>query len=338
MNGFEEVTRGQTARASVERPVIFGESTFSDLLLELADANDRVCYVGVDTMDPAFAEKYPDRAFDVGICEQDEMTVATGLAKAGMVPIVQAWSPFTPMRNYDQLRTSLARHKANVKIVSTATGLVNCSHGATHHDMESLALFRTIPNLIILAPMDEVQLGQAMRTAMKHVGPVVILAPPLLYAPGEEGDDWPEEIPHGTFEIGKSQWVRRGDDASLIAFGPALRYAWAAAVELEKEGIGVGVLNMTSLKPLDTAAVLEAADRTPVVVTVEEQTVIGGLGSAVAETLLEAGRSPRFRRLGIPDQFVENVGDWTDTRRGIGLAVGDVAACVRELSATPTPV
>lgn len=331
MNELKTSDRYQASRAAREVPVIFGESVFSDLLVELADSDDRVCYVGVDTMDPVMARKYPGRVFDVGICEQDEMTLATGLARVGMIPIVQAWSPFTPMRNYDQLRTSLARHKANVKIVSTALGLANCSHGATHHDMESLALLRMIPNLVVLAPMDDVQFASAMRQAMSHVGPVVILAPPLIYAPGHEGADWPEPVNHAPLPVGASEWLRQGADANLIAFGPALRYAWKAALRLAEQGLSVGVVNMCALKPLDAGIVLEAADLSPVIVTVEEQSILGGLGSAVAEVLLEAGRCPRFRRMGIPDVFVEDVGDWTDTRESIGLTVEGVMQCVRQL-------
>ena len=146
---------------------------FTELLIEYASRDSRVCYVGVDTMDVEFQKQFPDRAFDVGIAEQNQLGVATGLANAGMIPIVQAWSPFTPLRNFDQLRTSLARHHSNVKIVTTALGLVNCSHGATHHDMESLALFRTVPGLVILAPIDGVQFEQA-----DHLGAQSQLPPP----------------------------------------------------------------------------------------------------------------------------------------------------------------
>ena len=113
----------------------------TSFMIEYATKDPRACYVGVDTRDLEFQKRFPERSFDVGIAEQDELGVATGLAKAGLIPIVQAWSPFTRLRNFDQLRTSLARHRSNVKIISTAVGLVNCSHGATRHDMESLALF-----------------------------------------------------------------------------------------------------------------------------------------------------------------------------------------------------
>src|ERR1035437_9302384 len=176
-----------TRRAAAE--IALGQNLIplTSLLIEYASRDPRVCYVGVDTMDLEFQKRFPERAFDVGIAEQDQLGVATGLAKVGMIPVVQAWSPFTPLRNFDQLRTSLARHESNVKIVSTAVGLVNCSHGATHHDMESLALFRTVPNLMIFAPRDGQQFEEAFRVAMDHEGPVVLLGPPEIYAPGRDG-------------------------------------------------------------------------------------------------------------------------------------------------------
>lgn len=335
MNDLSQLLRAKTERASIEKPVLFGESVFSKLLLEYAERDNRICYVGVDTMDPIFAQRFPDRAFDVGICEQDEMTFATGLAKAGLVPVVQAWSPFTPIRNFDQLRTSLARHRANVKIITTATGLANCSHGATHHDMESVGLFRIIPNMTVVAPMDERQFEQSFHVAMAHDGPVVIMAPPLLYAPGEESADWPESVDHDVFRIGGSEWLRTGRHATIVAFGPSLHYAWQAAIRLAKSGLDIGVLNMYSLKPLDHSEILRAIVRTGVLVSVEEQSIIGGLGSAVAEVIAESGQAVRFKRLGIPDQFVEDVGDWTQTREGIGLTIGDVCACVQSLCAEP---
>ncbi|MCC7518971.1 MAG: hypothetical protein IT578_07285 [Verrucomicrobiae bacterium] len=298
----------------------------SNLLIEYATQDPRVCYVGVDTMEVPFQKQFPDRAFDVGIAEQDELTVATGLAKMGMLPVVQAWSPFTPIRNFDQLRTSLTRHNANVKIISTALGLANCSHGASHHDMESLALFRVVPNLVVLAPFDARQFAQAFRVAMAHVGPVVILGPPEIYAPGNEGLPAVPRPDAGGFRIGQSEWLRHGRGATLITFGAPLRYAWAAATQLS-----AGLINMCSLKPLDEAAIIQAATESRALVTVEEQNAIGGLGSAVAEVIAERGLRVKFKRLGIPDQFVEDVGDYTETRATINLTAAGVARAVTEL-------
>lgn len=301
------------------------------LLLEYAARDPRVCYVGVDTMEPEFQKRFPDRAFDVGIAEQDELGVATGLAKVGMIPVVQAWSPFTPIRNFDQLRTSLARHRANVKIVTTALGLANCSHGATHHDMESLALFRVVPNLVILAPFDNRQFEQAFRLAMAHVGPVIIMGPPDIYAPGADGLPAVPVPEQRDVQIGRSEWLRRGTDATVVAYGAPLRYAWAAAERLRLEGISVGLINMCSLKPLDEAAIGEAAASAGAIVTLEEQSIYGGLGSAVAEVIAERGLRVRFKRIGIPDQFVEDVGDYTETRASVGLNADGVMRVIRGL-------
>ncbi|HEY3131602.1 MAG TPA: transketolase C-terminal domain-containing protein [Acidobacteriota bacterium] len=325
--------RNTIERATAEIALGVPLTPFTELLIEYASRDPRVCYVGVDTMDVEFQRHFPSRAFDVGIAEQNQLGIATGLAKAGMVPVVQAWSPFTPLRNFDQLRTSLARHHSNVKIVTTALGLVNCSHGATHHDMESLALFRTVPGLVILAPFDGTQFEQAFRVAMDYVGPVVIMGPPEIYAPGRDGLDSLPIQNHPPFEIGKAEWLRHGNDACLITFGPALRYTWLGAERLSQGGLSVAVVNMCSLKPLDCDSILKAATEIQAVLSVEEQTVIGGLGSAVAEVIAESGVAVRFKRMGIPDQFVENVGDWTETREGIGLTASQVVRAVKELLA-----
>jgi len=306
-------------------------NSFSELLCAHAERDPRICYVGVDTMDAAFQRRFPERAFDVGIAEQNELGIATGLARMGMIPVVQAWSPFTPLRNFEQLRTYFCRHGSNGKLITTTLGLANCSHGTTHHDLESIALYRVVPNLTVVAAMDDEQFRLAFPVVMAHEGPIVLMGPPEIYAPGSEGLEPLAIPPHGPFRIGVAEWLRRGRDAAIISVGAALRYAWQAAEDLAADGIDVSVVNMCGLKPLDAAAVLEAARTHHAILTVEEQSVIGGLGSACAEVLAEAGAGVPFRRLGIPDQFCEDLGDWTYTRERIGLTRRDVARAVGEL-------
>jgi transketolase len=303
------------------------------LLLEYAERDSRICYVGVDTMDLEFQARFPDRAFDVGIAEQNQLGVATGLAQMGMIPVVQAWSPFTPLRNFEQLRTSLARHRANVKIVTTSLGLANCSHGTTHHDLETLALYRTVPNLTVLAPRDAGQFEQCFRSAIAYEGPVVLMGPAENYAPGEEDLAGIPESNGQCVHIGGAEILREGTDACLVSFGSALQYSWKAAERLADDGLSVTLLNAYSVKPFCAAAVLAAAERHRVLATVEEQSVIGGLGSEVAELLAESDLKPRFRRIGIPDKFIEEVGDWTATRHGVGLDAARVTATVKGLLA-----
>ena len=302
----------------------------SDLLVEYGTADERICYVGVDTVDAAFAAKFPDRVFDVGIAEQNEMTVSAGLAASGMIPVVNAVTPFSPLRNYDQLRTVLARHNSNVKIVARALGVQNISHGATHHDYESLALYLSVPNLVVLAPADAWQFERAFRAAMEIDGPVVFMAPSTTYDPGADG---PMTLDLGDrpFEIGKAEWLREGADAAVVSFGPALRYSMAAADKLADEGVSTGVLNMCSLKPFDTDAVLEAARSYRAILAVEEQTTWGGLGAATGTAIAEAGIATNFRRLGIPDRYMEEIGDYTEMRAMIGLNTDGVAAAAKKL-------
>lgn len=330
-----EFLRDRIARAQNDAPAAISYTGLSmtKMLLEAGEKDPRVCFVGADTMDLEFQQRFPERAFDVGIAEQDQLGVATGLAKSGMIPFVWGWAPFTPIRNFDQLRTSLARHNANVKIITTAVGLVNCSHGATHHDMESLALFRVVPNLLILAPQNQTQFEETFHIALEHDGPVVIMGPAGMYAPGAEGVvDLP--FPDEQVAIGKAQQLRDGSDATIISFGLSLHYVWQAAQRLQRENnLSVGIINMFSLKPLDEKSIIEAVRTTKVLLTVEEQSIIGGLGSAVAEVLAESGIATHFKRMGIPDCFVENVGDWTETRQSIGLDIPGVMRAIRELCA-----
>jgi len=299
-------------------------NSFSELLCHYGELDQRVCYVGVDTMDREFQRRFPDRAFDVGIAEQNELGVATGLARMGLIPIVQAWAPFTPLRNFEQLRTYLCRHNCNAKLVTTTLGLTNCSHGTTHHDLESIALYRTVPNLVVLTAVDDEQFRQAFHAAMKHVGPVVIMGPPEIYAPGADRlTPLPIET-HGTFVIGKAEWVRRGSDATIVSVGHALRYVLDAVDRLQGKGISVSVINMCSIKPFDAECIEEAAKTSKAILAVEEQNINGGLGSAVAEVIAERRLDTYFQRMGIPDQFVEDLGDWTYTRSRVGLTADEV--------------
>jgi transketolase len=298
--------------------------------MEYGSKDDRICYVGVDTIDPAFAEEHAERVIDVGIAEQNEMSVAAGMAWAGMIPIVNAVTPFSPLRNFDQLRTVLARHNCNVKIIARSLGLQNISHGATHHDYESLALYLTIPNLIVLAPAEEWQMEAAFRAAMEVDGPVVIMGPSSTYDPGADGE-MALELGERSFEIGKAEWLSEGTDVAIVSFGPALRYSVQAAKGLDDAGVSAGVLNMCSMKPFDDTAVLHAAKEYKAVLAVEEQTISGGLGAAVGTAIAEAGIGTRFKRLGIPDRYMEEIGDYTEMRAMIGLNAGGVAEAARGL-------
>ncbi|MCY3801440.1 MAG: hypothetical protein OXG46_07655 [Chloroflexi bacterium] len=302
----------------------------SELLFEYGSKDDRVCYVGVDTIDAAFAERHPERVIDVGIAEQNEMAVAAGMAAAGMIPIVNAVTPFSPLRNYDQIRTVLARHDGNVKIIARALGLQNISHGATHHDYESLALYLTIPNLIVLAPAEDWQMEAAFRAAMEVEGPVVLMGPSMTYDLGADGP-MALELGERPFEIGKAEWLSEGADVAIVSFGPALRYSVQAANQLNDSGISAGVLNMCSLKPFDDDAVKHAANNYKAVLAVEEQTIWGGLGAAVGTVIAEAGIGTKFKRLGIPDIYMEEIGDYTEMRAMIGLNAAGVADAAREL-------
>ena len=236
------------------------------------------------------------------------------------------------MRNYDQIRTVLARHDGNVKIIARALGLQNISHGATHHDYESLALYLTIPNLIVLAPAEDWQMEAAFRAAMEVEGPVVLMGPSSTYDLGADGP-MALELGERPFEIGKAEWLSEGADVAIVSFGPALRYSVQAANRLNDSGISAGVLNMCSLKPFDDEAVIHAANNYKAVLAVEEQTIWGGLGAVVGTVIAEAGIGTKFRRIGIPDIYMEEIGDYTEMRAMIGLNAAGVADAATELLA-----
>ncbi|MDP6475540.1 MAG: 1-deoxy-D-xylulose-5-phosphate synthase, partial [Alphaproteobacteria bacterium] len=285
------VVTGEQKRGASKAPSY--TNVFADALIKEAERDEDIVAItaampsgtGIDK----FAEAYPERAFDVGIAEQDELGLATGLAMQGMIPLIQAWAPFTPLRNFDQLRTYLCRHDCNAKIIGWALGLVNNSHGTTHHDLESIALYRVVPNLTVLTAFDDDQFRLAFDAAMSVDGPVVLLGQPEHYAPGADGLEKIALPPQDEFVIGRNQWARRGADFSLVTYGRALGYAWAAADRLEAEGIGAGLINVTSIKPFDEGIIEEAAGAARALLVVEEQSVLGGIGSAVAEIIAERG-------------------------------------------------
>ncbi len=241
-----------------------------------------------------FGDKYPERFFNLGIAEQNMMGVAAGLAISGLTPVASTFSIFGAGRAFEQVRNSICYPHLNVTLALTHNGLTVGEDGGSHQSIEDISLMRSIPGMTVLVPCDAIEMRKALRAAINHPGPVYIRVtrPP---APYFTEDDAP-------FTIGKANTLREGSDITLIATGLMVYQALLAAEQLKKEGISAAVVNMHTIKPIDREAIIAAAKKTGHLITVEDHSIIGGLGSAVAEVLAE-NCPARLRRIGLQDCF-----------------------------------
>lgn len=267
-----------------------------------------------------FKKAYPERFFDCGIAEQNMIGVAAGLAAAGKVPVASSFAMFASGRAYEQIRNSVGYPHLNVKIGATHAGISVGEDGATHQCCEDLALMRTIPGMTVLNPADYVEAGQVLRAAVKMEGPVYMrfgrLAIPTIFDSTYR------------FEIGKGVQLTEGTDVTLIATGLLVGEAIKAAELLKNEGISVRVINMATIKPLDKEIVAKAAAETGLIVTAEEHSIIGGLGSAVAEAVCESTPVPVVR-VGVEDEYGKS-GPAAELLEVFGLCAANLAARVRD--------
>ena len=244
-----------------------------------------------------FGKAYPDRHFDCGIAEGNMMSIAAGLAAAGMVPFASSFAMFAAGRAYEQVRNSIGYPHLNVKIGATHAGITVGEDGASHQCLEDLALMRGIPGMVVMCPADDTEARKAVRAAVKHDGPVYIrfgrAAVPVVF---DEDYD---------FRIGKGSVIREGKDVSIIANGLCVASALEAAEMLAKDGIDAEVVNICTIKPLDEDLIVKTASKTGKVVTAEEHSIIGALGSAVAECLSEKCPTKMYR-IGVRDVFGES--------------------------------
>ena len=255
------------------------------------------------TKTQTFKNAFPDRFFDCGIAEANMTGIAAGLATCGKIPFISSFAMFAAGRNFEQVRNSIGYPQLNVKIGATHAGITVGEDGATHQCLEDIALMRTIPGMTVIVPADDTEVFAAVKAAIEHKGPVYLrfsrAASPVFYDPAEL-----------KFEIGKGITLKEGNDLTIIAAGVEVNYSMEAAEMLEKDGIKARVIDMHTIKPLDADLVLKAAVETGKIFTVEEATVIGGLGSAVAELVSDKNPVP-VHRIGINDVFGES-GPWSE--------------------------
>ncbi len=299
---------------------------YGKALVALGEANEDIVVLSADLSESTrvleFGKRFPERFFNMGVAEQDMIGTASGLALGGKIPFVSTFAIFATGRPWEQVRQSVCLCNRNVKIVATHGGITVGADGASHQALEDIAIMRVLPRMTVIVPADAAETAAATRVIASHVGPVYMRLPrgksPVVHS------DKP------SFRIGKSTLLRSGRDVTIIATGIMVSEALEAATLLEQEdGLEVGVINMSTIKPLDVDAVLMAASSTGAIVTVEEHTVIGGLGSAVAEVLGENMPVP-FKRIGVEDSFGVS-GSPGELLARFGLCSDNIARWVRDV-------
>lgn len=302
--------------------------TSLDAVYELAKRDKRVVFIGSDlgigTL-KQFKAEMPERFFMEGVSEAHLVTMAAGLALEGKVVYINTIATFLTRRCYEQVCLDLSLHHTNVRLIGSGGGVVYAPLGPTHQAIEDIAIFRTLPGMTIVAPCDAEEMKRLMPQTLDWDGP--------MYIRLGKGGDAVVSRPELGFQIGKALLVREGSDALIVTTGITLQPALAAAALLEQSGISAGVLHMHTVKPFDTEALLAQAARVPAILSIEEHTIIGGLGSAVAETLAEAdfNTPKRFKRIGIPDVFPDKYGSQATLLARYGITAEGAVAEVRKL-------
>lgn len=268
-----------------------------------------------------FKKVYPDRFFNVGIAEQNLISVGAGLAAAGKIPFVSSFAMFATGRAFEQVRNAVCYPKLNVKVCATHAGITVGEDGATHQSLEDIACMRVLPNMKVIVPADAVETAAVIRWAAEYKGPVYV----RLGRAGVE-DVTPEGY---VFEPGKSQLLHDGKDVTIIACGAMVGPSVEAVKLLEEAGVSARLVNMASIKPLDEEAIVKAAKETGAIVTVEEHNVYGGLGSAVAEVLVSTTPVP-VERVGVKDTFGES-GTPKELMKKYGLTAEHIVAAAKQV-------
>jgi transketolase len=301
--------------------LIFGEA-----LVELGQSDKRIVVLDADvsssTQTRLFGDAYPDRFFNFGIAEANMVSAAAGLASCGFVPVASSFALFLSLRAAEQVRAQIAFTDLNVKLIGGYAGLSDYADGASHQSVEDLAVMRAIPNMTVIAPGDATQTRLALRASVEHQGPVFLRVSR-------------ESVPHDlmpasaskTFTIGKGIQLREGVDVALITTGTMAETVLEAASQLEAAGVSAAVLHLHTVKPLDECLLIATARACGAMVTVEEHSIIGGLGSTVCETLCQSCPAPVVR-CGIGDCFGES-GNYADILMRAGLDCASITRAAR---------
>ena len=300
-------------------------AAFIRTLSELAEHDRRITLIvgelGFGVVE-SFAERFPKQFLNAGVAEQNMTGIAAGMALSGKVVFTYSIANFPTLRCLEQVRNDVCYHNANVKIVAVGGGFAYGSLGMTHHATEDLAIMRTLPGMVVVAPGDPVEAELATRAVVRDSRPCYLRL-------GRAGE--PTVHPRGvSFQLGRAITVRHGNDLTLISTGGLLHTSVQLAERLAKDGFSARVLSMHTVKPLDTEAVLAAARETRAIITLEEHSVIGGLGGAVAEVLAESGElQVPFKRLGLPSYFSPYAGSQEFLKAAYGLSMDGILLSVK---------
>jgi transketolase len=298
---------------------------YGETLAQLGELNQQVVVLDADlsgsTKTSIFAKKFPDRFFNMGVAEQNMMGTAAGLAAAGKIAFASTFAIFASGRAWEQIRYSICYNKLNVKIVASHGGITVGPDGGSHQSGEDIAIMRALPNMRVLVPSDGNEMREMIKAIVDIPGPFYVRGSRVKF-PYITGDDY-------QFEIGKGTILREGNDVSLIGTGLMVSKCLEAAELLAQEGISARVVNISTIKPVDEDLLVDCASKTNGIVTVEEHSIIGGLGSAVAEVLCE--KSPAFiQRVGLKDVFGMS-GDADNLLEHFGLTPSNIVAAARNV-------
>ncbi|MBO4376887.1 MAG: transketolase family protein [Lachnospiraceae bacterium] len=276
--------------------------SYGNALVELGASNPDVVVLDADlagaTKTGTFKKAYPDRFIDCGIAECNMMGIAAGLSTVGKIPFASTFAMFASGRAFEQVRNSIGYPKLNVKIGATHAGITVGEDGATHQCNEDIALMREIPGMVVMVPADDIEAKACVKAAAEHHGPVYMRF-------GRAACGLVNDFPGYKFEIGKGTTLREGNDVTIVATGVCVEQSLKAAEQLKAKGIDAEVINICTIKPLDKELIVKSAKKTGKVVTVEEHSVIGGLGSAVCDALSEEYPT-KVKKIGINDVFGES--------------------------------
>jgi transketolase len=302
-------------------------TAFIQALNDLADRDDRVCLVVGDlgySVIEDFANKHPKQFVNAGVSEQNMIGLAVGMALTGKIVFTYSIGNFGTLRCLEQIRNDVCYHRANVKVVAVGGGLAYGNLGVTHHASEDVAIMRSLPNMTVVAPGDPIEARLATRAVVAHDGPAYLRL-------GKAGEPAVHEK-EPAFELGRAITLREGSDVTLIASGGMLATADKVARRLADQDLGVRLLSMHTIKPLDRDAVTRAATETRYVFTLEEHSVEGGLGGAVAEVMAEAdpGHAP-LKRIGLRPEFNKTVGDQNYLKAMHGLDEESVLKTIQQI-------
>ena len=296
---------------------------FVNTLQELAEKNKNIMLLTGDlgySVFERYIKLFPKQFINMGVSEQNMTGVAAGLAIENKIPFIYSIVPFVTMRNFEQIRNDICYQNLNVKIIGVGAGFSYGSYGHTHHGLEDIGILRILANLTIICPGDPIETELAVKKAIEIKGPVYIRL-------GRAG----EAIVHDKrpkFSIGKGLIIKEGKDITIIATGNMLGIGLEVSKKLKNRGISVRLISMHTIKPFDSEIIIDSVKKTKAIFSLEEHSIIGGLGSAVSEVLAENNINTVFKRLGVSDRFTKEIGDQEYMRKVNGLSIGSIVEVI----------